>query len=116
MKAALILTRSFVVELFELLFKSGWEKFGVIHGVFVVRCIHTLTVWSCDVEVGNVNYPHQEKPLAREGKQERKRRVKLYNFHSICKQNINPQQFLLVVEGLDEFGAGGDESFGWSQE
>ena len=22
----------------------------------------TLTIWSCDVEVGNIDYPHQEEP------------------------------------------------------
>lgn len=25
-------------------------------------CYFILTIWSCDVEVGNIYYPHQEKP------------------------------------------------------
>ena len=26
-----------------------------------------LTIWSCDVEVGNIYYPHQEKPRIKKG-------------------------------------------------
>ena len=30
--------------------------------VSLLCCIIVLTIWSCDVEVGNIDYPHQEKP------------------------------------------------------
>lgn len=80
--------------------------------------VHTLTVWSCDVEVGDVNYPHQEKPLT-----EREResggggcQYLIVSIETCSKQAKRRPQCLLVVEGLDEFGASGDESFGWRQE